>query len=288
MTALRQRFIDDLQLQGMSARTQHAYVRAVRQFAEHYGKSPNRITEEELRQYFLSVMNVKKWSRATITQALCGIKFFFEQTLRREWTTLDVIRPPHEQRLPVILTLEEVQRILPTVRLLRYQACLTTIYACGLRLTEGTPLQVADIDSGRMLVHVRLGKRGKDRDVPLPHRPLELLRAYWRTHCHPVWLFPATGRGGVGASAATAPMPTSRVQMAFRAALKETGIAKDAHVHTLRHSYATHLLEAGVNLRLIQEYLGPNSPTTTAAYTHLTMAAKTNAFETISGLMQNL
>jgi len=288
MTALRQRFIDDLQLQGMSPRTQQAYVRAVRQFAEHYGKSPDQITEEELRQYFLYVKNVKKWSRATITLALCGIKFFSEQTLHREWTTLDVIRPPHEQRLPVILTVEEVQRILHTVRLLRYRACLTTIYTCGLRLNEGTHLRVADIDSPRMLVHVRLGKGGKDRYVPLPQPTLELLRQYWKTHRNPVWLFPATGRGGVGAATATEPLPKSSVQMAFRAALKETGIATDAHVHTLRHSYATHLLEAGVNLRLIQEYLGHNSPTTTAAYTHLTMAAKTQAFETISTLMQDL
>lgn len=288
MTALRQRFIDDLQLQGLSARTQEAYVRAVRQFAEHYGKSPDQITEEELRQYFLYVKNVKKWSRATITLALCGIKFFYEQTLHQEWTTLDIIRPPTESRLPVILTREEVQRILHPVRLLRYRACLTTIYACGLRLQEGTHLQVRDIDSGRMLVHVRLGKGGKDRYVPLPLCTLELLRAYWKTHRNPVWLFPATGRGGVGAATATQPMPKSSVQMAFRAALKETGIAKDAHVHTLRHSYATHLLEAGVNLRLIQEYLGHHSPKTTAAYTHLTAAAKTTAFETISSLMQGL
>ncbi len=288
MTALRQRFIDDLQLQGMSARTQQAYVRAVRQFAEHYGKSPDVITEEELRQYFLYVKNIKKWSRATITLALCGIKFFYEQTLHREWTTLEVIRPPQEQRLPVILTGEEVHRILHTVRLLRYRACLTTIYACGLRLKEGTHLQVGDIDSPRMLVHVRLGKGGKDRYVPLPQPTLDLLRQYWKTHHNPVWLFPATGRGGVGAATATDPLPTSSVQMAFRAALKETGIAKDAHVHTLRHSYATHLLEAGVNLRLIQEYLGHNSPQTTAAYTHLTTAVHTKAFETIADLMQNL
>ncbi len=288
MTALRQRFMDDLQLQGMSARTQQAYVRAVRQFAEHDGKSPDRITEEELRQYFRYVKNIKKWSRATITLALCGIKFFYEQTRPRAWTTLDVIRPPHESRLPVILTVEEVQQILHPVRLLRCRACLTTIYACGLRLQEGTPLQVRDIDSPRLLVHVRLGKGGKDRYVPLPQPTLERLRHYWKPHRNPIWLFPATGRGGVGAAAATEPLPKSSVQMAFRAALKETGIAKDAHVHTLRHSYATHLLEAGVNLRLIQAYLGPNSPQTTAAYPHLTTAAHTKAFETIAALMQNL
>ena len=288
MTALRQRFIDDLQLQGLSARTQQAYVRAVRMFAQHDGKSPDRITEEELRQYFLYVKNIKKWSRATITQAICGIKFFCEQTLHREWTTLDVIRPPKEQRLPVILTIEEVQRILHTVRLLRYRAGLTTIYACGLRLKEGTQLQVADIDSSRMLVHVRLGKGGKDRYVPLPQRTLELLRDDWKTHRNPVWLFPATGRGGIGESTATQPTSHCNIQMAFKAALRDTGITKKASVHTLRHSYATHLLEAGINLRLIQEYLGHNSPQTTAFYTHLTSMAKTKAGETINALMQDI
>jgi site-specific recombinase XerC len=213
MTALRKRFIEDLQLQGMSPRTQQAYVRAVRMFAQHDGKSPDRITEEELRQYFLSVKNIKKWSRATITQALCGLKFFYEQTLHREWTTLDVIRPPHEQRLPVILTLEEVQRILPTVRLLRYQACLTTIYACGLRLTEGTPLQVADIDSARMLVHVRLGKGGKACPEPVEGTGMCLCRnARW--HCSGSTGKPIATRSGCfpppDAAASMKAMPPNR------------------------------------------------------------------------------
>jgi site-specific recombinase XerD len=204
---LRQRFVDDLQLQGMSARTQQAYTRVVRLLSEHYNKSPGQITEEELRQYFLHVKNVKKWARATITQSICGITFFFEHTLPRDWTTLHIVRPAKEKRLPVILTVEEVRRILSAIRLLRYRACLTTIYACGLRLKEGTHLQVADIDSPRMLVHVRLGKGGKDRYVPLPQRTLELLRQYWKIHRNPVWLFPATGRGNIGERTATAPMP---------------------------------------------------------------------------------
>jgi site-specific recombinase XerD len=285
---LRQRFVEDLQLQGMSARTQQAYVRTVRQLADHVQKSPAEISEEELRQYFLHVKNVKHWSRATMTQSICGIKFFFEQTLHREWTTLRIVRPAKEKRLPVILTVEEVQRILSAIRLLRYKACLTTIYSCGLRIKEGVHLQVRDIDSSRMLVHVRLGKGGKDRYVPLPQKTLELLRIYWKTHHNPVWLFPAPGRGGIGQPTATTPMPISSVQQAFRAALKDAGISKEARVHTLRHSYATHLLEAGVNLRQIQVYLGHNSVQTTSFYTHLTMISKTKACETINTLMQNL
>lgn len=285
---LRQRFIDDLQLQGMSERTQQAYVRAVRQLAEHVQKSPADISEEDLRHYFLHVKNVKHWSRATMTQSICGIKFFFEQTLQRDWTTLHIVRPAKEKRLPVILTREEVRRILSAIRLLRYRACLTTIYACGLRLKEGTHLQVADIDSSRMFVHVRLGKGGKDRYVPLPQSTLELLRQYWKAHRNPVWLFPATGRGGIHEGQATEPTSHTNIQAAFRAALKETGITKKASVHTLRHSYATHLLEAGVNLRQIQVYLGHNSVQTTSFYTHLTMISKTQACQAINDLMQDL
>jgi integrase/recombinase XerD len=170
--------IEFLQLRGMSERTQQMYVRAVRQLAEHYRKSPDN-TEEELRQYFLYIKNVKKWSRSGSTIALCGIKFFFERTLEKEWTTFTLVRPPREQKLPVILSLEEVRRILQAVRLPRYRVCLSTIYSCGLRLQEGTRLQVCDIDSARRMIHVRHGNGGKDRYVPLPERMLELLRGYW-------------------------------------------------------------------------------------------------------------
>lgn len=285
---LRQRFIEDLQLQGLSTRTQQAYARAVRQLADHVKKSPAEISEEDLRQYFLHVKNERHWSRASMTQAICGIKRFFEQTLRREWQVLDIVRPAKEKRLPVILTKEEVRQILSTVRLLRYRACLTLIYSCGLRLKEALHVQVPDIDKARMLLHVRLGKGGKDRYVPLPPRTRELLGQYWLTHHNPVWLFPALGRGGNQGQTATEPMNLDGVQAAFRAALKETGINKKAAVHTLRHSYATHLLDAGVNLRQIQVYLGHQSVQTTSFYTHLTSISNAQACEAIHGLMNEL
>jgi integrase/recombinase XerD len=288
MTQLRQRMIEDLQLRGLSARTQEMYVRAIRQLAEHYHKSPDCITEEELRAYFLYLKNVKHYSRSASTIALCGIKFFYEHTLQRAWTTLTFVRPPREKKLPVILSIAEVRTILAHLKLLRYRVCLTTIYACGLRLQEGTHLQVPDIDSARLLVHVRGGKGAKDRYVPLPQPTLELLRQYWKTHRHPVCIFPAPGRGGIAMPTATAPMPRSSVQDAFRAALTASGIHKRASVHTLRHSYATHLLEAGVNLRLIQEYLGHNTPTTTAIYTHLTLKADAIARDALNRLMTDL
>jgi integrase/recombinase XerD len=288
MSELRQRMIESLQLRGFSERTQECYVQAVRQLAEHFHKSPDSISEEELRQYFLYLKNVKNYSRSSLTVALCGIKFFFQHTLKRDLPTLNFIRPPREKKLPVVLSADEVRQILRLVRLQSYRTCLTTIYSCGLRLQEGTHLQIQDIDSSRMMLRVRQGKGRQDRYLPLPLRTLELLRQYWATHRNSVLLFPAAGRDHTQLSKATSPISKSRVQKVFRAALKESGIHKPASVHTLRHSWATHLLEAGVNLRLIQVYLGHQSPVTTSIYTHLTIKAEQIAAQVINRLMNDL
>ena len=288
MTELRKRMIECLQLRGLAERTQEAYTRAVRQLAAHYHKSPDQISEAELRQYFLYLKNVKHYSRNTMTVAICGIRFFYEQTLQRNWAIFGIVRPAPEKKLPVILSLAEVRHILGRIRLLRYQVCLTTIYSCGLRLQEGTHLQVADIDSARLMIHVRHGKGAKDRYVPLPERTLQLLRQYWRTHHNPVLLFPAEGRDHIDLARSTEPMSKSSVQDAFHAALKESGNNKRASVHTLRHSWATHLLEAGVNLRLIQEWLGHSSPATTSVYTHLTVKAEQLGTQAINQIMSDL
>ena len=288
MTPLRQRMIEDMQLRGLSEKTQDAYVRAVRQLAEHWGKSPDCISEEELRLYFLHLTNGKQVSSSTLTVALSGIKFFYEHTLRREWATLDLVRPARKKKLPVVLSQTEVRRILGHIRHPCYRVCLSTIYACGLRLGEGVYLQVRDIDGDRMVVHVRQGKGAKDRYVPLPHSTLEMLRQFWSTHRHPEWLFPARTRAEVPPAVAKKPMCPSGVQRCFKAALEESGIQKEASVHTLRHSYATHLLEAGVNLRLIQAYLGHSSPQTTAIYTHLTRPAEDLAAAAVNRVMGDL
>jgi len=288
MTPLRQKMIEDMQLYGLAERTQKSYMQAVRQLAEHYGKSPDQISEEELRQYFLYLKNVKKVARSTCTLALCAIKFFYEHTLQRQWATFELIRPPREKKLPVVLSIAEVRRILRCIHRPRYRVCLSTIYACGLRLQEGLHLQVKDIDGDRGLVHICHGKGGKDRYVPLPQRTLQMLRQHWRTHRDPVWLFPCYWRAGDRSGIATGPMDASGVQRAFHAALLDSGIQKPATVHTLRHSYATHLLEAGLNLRLIQLYLGHASPTTTAIYTHLTQPSDDLAARTINQVLDSL
>lgn len=291
MTYLRERMIEDLQLRGMGALTQQRYIRAVQQLAEHYGKSPDKITEEELRDYFLYLKNVKKWARSTSTIALCGIKFFYENTIKRDWHIFHLVRAERQKKLPVILSPDEVRRILSNVRLLRYRVCLTTIYSCGLRLQEGTHLKVQDIDSSRGLIHVRGGKGNKDRYVPLPERTLHLMREQWKSHRCPTWIFPARERKQKKVPATTTgpePIARSSVWFVFKNALRKSNLNKNACVHTLRHSYATHLLEAGVNLRLIQEYLGHRSPTTTSIYTHLTAKTVDAAFRSINELMNDL
>jgi integrase/recombinase XerD len=280
MSALRQKMIEDMQLKGLAVRTQEAYVNAVLQLSKRYKKSPDCIDEEELREYFLYLKNEKRVADSTFTIALCGIKFFYEQTLKKEWHTLQLVRPNRKKKLPVVLSTEEVKRVLDCVHRFPYQVCLHTIYACGLRLLEGTRLRVKDIDSQRKMIHVVQGKGNKDRYVPLPDHTLKLLRHVCVTHHNPDWMFPA--RNGPDAMNETA------LQKAFQAALRESGVHKNASVHTLRHSYATHLLEAGVDLRIIQSYLGHASPSTTAIYTHLTSVTEAQVQQRINQIHSEL
>ncbi len=284
MTALRQKMIEDMQLRGLAERTQQSYVAAVKGLAQYYGKSPAQLKEGELRQYLLYLKNEKKAAASTCNQVLCALKFLYRQTLQQEWPILAFVKPEREKKLPVVLSREEVKQVLGSLRKAHYRVCLGTIYSCGLRLNEGLNLQVKDIDSGRMGLYVRRGKGNKDRYVPLAERTLEQLRGYWKQHRNPVWLFPSR----IDGFSATTPMSESSVQKAFRAALKESSIVKAASVHTLRHSYATHLLEAGVEIRLIQKYLGHNSLATTYIYIHLTPQVQQEASHTINQLMAEL
>ena len=278
-----------MQLRGLSARTQGCYVAAVRQLAEHYHRSPTQITEEDLRQYFLYLANEKQVARATATIALCGIRFFYEQTLHQSWSTLRFVRPGRVKTLPVVLSRDEVRRILLAVRQPAYRACLTTIYAGGLRLLEGAQLQVTQVDGARLHLHIH-GKGRKDRYVPLAAPTLGLLRAHWRTHRSPAWLFLAPPRRGRRAGTPVTPRPVGRtsLQKAFARARKAAGVPKQASIHTLRHSFATHLLEAGVNLRIIQDILGHGSARTKQIYTHLTQEVRATLMDPLTHLVDGL
>ncbi len=285
MHPLRQRMIEDMQLRGLSRSTQERYLQAIRLLARHYNTPPDQLTEEDLRQYFLYLHTEKQASRSTSTVTLCAIKFFYEQTIQRPWPILNFVRAPKEHKLPVVLSPDEVRWVLLQVKKPAYRVCLTTIYGCGLRLMEGVQLQVGHIDSARMMLHIHAGKGQKDRYVPLPYPVLDLLRAHWRTHRDPMWLFPpSVARTAGPAAPAAQPMVHSGLQRAFQLAVTASGIHKHATIHTLRHSWATHLLEAGVNLRYIQTWLGHQSANTTAVYTHLTQHAEAIATDAIRGL----
>lgn len=285
MSQLRDRMNDDMRLRGYAQRTIESYVSAVAAMQDHFGRSPASLTEEEVREYLLFLMKVKKVARGTHTIALCAIKFFFEVTLGREWKLLEVARPQRRYQLPVVLSRREVWRILDCVNIPVYRACLTTIYSCGLRLMEGAELSITQVDSDRNLLLIG-GKGNKDRYVPIQDSAIEMLRELWKTHRSQMWLFPAPTRKGMKHSVATnaGPVTRSSLQGAFRRALDKSGVHKKAHVHTLRHSYATHLLELGVSTRVVQSHLGHRSVRTTEKYLHLTRKVRDTAKDPLDRL----
>lgn len=282
---LRQRMHEDLQLAGLADGTQTLYLRVVKQLAAHYRKAPDQLTEQQVRDYLLYLKNERRCSPSTLKIAASGIIFFYSHTAPRDWQTLKKLRFPRPQALPDVLSIDEVRRLIDAVRTSHNKAFFWTVYSLGLRLQEGLNLHVGDIDSARMVVHVHRGKGAKDRYVPLPPRTLTVLRQYWATHRHPVFLFPATGRDHAQAHTATEPMARPSVHGAMKRVVQELGFRKRVTIHTLRHSYATHLLEAGVNLRLIQQYLGHGSLQATMIYLHLTSLGQDQARATINKLM---
>lgn len=281
MTELRRRMVEDMQLRGLAKNTQQSYMDSVRILAKYYNRRPDHLSEEEIRNFFLYLIKEKQVCESTVGIYLHGIKFFFEKTLKREWPVLNLIRAQKRKRLPVVLSTEEVRKLLSLIKIPRNRVCLTTIYSCGLRLSEGTQLNVGDIDSKRMVIQIRDSKGGKDRYVPLPDRILCVLREYWRKNRSESWLFPSDVKVADHIS-------HSAIQLCFKKVLCESGITKDATVHTLRHSYATHLLESGVDIRVIQGILGHSSPKSTVIYTHLTQKTMTKLHTTVDDLMSDL
>ena len=289
MTPLRRQMIAALQLSGKGERTQQSYVREVRLRAQFYGKAPPLLSEQQLQYYFLHRKNVDGLAPASMRMCYSGIRFFYQHVLKRDWHTLSLGRAQPTHRLPAVLRVEEVRRLLKAAAPLPNQGYFTTVYSLGLRLHEALYLQVSDIDGHRLQVHVPRGKGAKDRYVPLPQDTLDVLRTYWKTHRNPSWLFPATGRDQKHGPTATSPMSRASVQGAFRKAKQRASIPKTGvAIHTLRHSYATHLLEAGVNPRLIQRSLGHTQLETTMVYLHLTQSGHEDAYTRLNALMQGL
>ena len=270
----------DMQLRGFSERTRQSYIEAVKGLAKFYMRSPDQLSEEEVRDFFLHLINERGSARSTITIYLCGIKFFYEKTLGREWPVFNLIRPKKRVKLPVVLALEEVRHLISMVLNPVARMALSMIFSCGLRLSEGLHLRVEDIDGRRMLVGVRDGKGGMDRYVPLPRRTLEHLREYFALYRPRPWLFPAKD--------GKRPFCQTNLQKTFKTVVRASSIGKDASVHTLRHSYATYLLENGIDIRTIQQILGHKNPQTTAIYTHLTQKTVDRLHATVDAMMAEL
>jgi integrase/recombinase XerD len=265
MTRLRKMMLEELQRRNYSNGTIRHHLRAVEEFANHFGKSPDKLGLNELRSYQAYLLQERKLAVGTVVNHVAGLRFFFVRTLKRPEFRDYIPYPREEERLPTVLSLDEVARLINASSNLFRRALLMTAYGTGMRRSEVVRLRVSDIDSERMIIRVVQGKGGKDRDLPLSPELLETLRAYWRYRRPKVYLFPSRGeRRGPDV-----PLSDKTVWQVCTEAARKAGITKHVTPHTLRHSWATHLLEAGTDLRTIQMLLGHGDLETTARYIHL-------------------
>ena len=270
VSPLRRRMIEDMTVRNLSPATQRSYLHAVAKFSRYFSRWPDRLDIEDVRAFQVFLVS-QKISWPALNQTVCALRFFYGVTLNRPEIPERIAYAREPRKLPVILSADEVVRFLEAVPSLKTRTALTTAYAAGLRASEAVSLKVADIDSSRMLIQVRHGKGAKDRTVMLSPQLLAILRTYWRLARPREWLFPGRDE--------SKPIDVQVLHAACRSATKAAGLAKRVTVHTLRHSFATHLLESGVDIRIIQVLLGHNSLSTTARYTQVatTTIAKTRS-----------
>lgn len=261
MTPLRKRFIEDLQLRNFAPKTIRIYLGAVIRYAAHFQRSPEVLGPEHVRAYQLHLIHQRRVSWDTFNQAVCALRFLYRTTLGRPEVVTMVPYGKRPRVLPVVLSPEEVATLIAALVDPVHRLCAQAAYACGLRVGEVVRLRIEDIDSARMMLNVRQAKGRKERCVPLPQRLLEAFRTHWLKHRPATWLFPGTG--------ATGHLHPTTLQNAFQRAVRRAGLTKRARMHTLRHCFATHLLEAGTDLLTIQHLLGHSSLKTTLRYTHV-------------------
>lgn len=272
-----------LRLQGLQPKTIEAYSRAIRRIGNYFDSQLDNLTREQLLDYFTDLLASYSWSAVKLD--LYGLKFFYTHVLEKTWDDIPLIKPPKTVRIPDIVTPAEANQLFKATNKLSYKVFFYTIYSLGLRLGEGIKLKVGDIDSTHMRVHIRNAKGNKDRLVPLPENTLNILRDFWQLHKHPEFLFPSRKRGFKNARLVDCPLDRSGIQTAMKTVVKQIGLKKKISCHSLRHSYATHLLEAGVDLIELQNILGHVSLLTTAKYAHLTEVTNTNSYSKINNLM---
>ena len=277
-TPLRQRFIEDMKIRNLCVSTQQTYVGYLADFARYFGKSPEALGPEEVRRYQLYLVERRGYCANSLMVATCALKLFYRATVPRKWAVDQIPLPKQPKRVPVVLSQGEVVQFLDAVASIKYRAILMIAYATGMRVREITCLRVNDIDSRRMVIRVVQGKGKKDRYVMLSPRLLVVLRAYWLQARPTDWLFPGEKPGK--------PLSASGVRRACTQAKSASGLKKHVTPHMLRHSFATHLLEGGTDLRTIQVLLGHNSPRTTARYTHVTLQHLQGTQSPLDGLSQ--
>ena len=282
---LYQTHVKALKRQGKAKATIDAYARAVRRIAEYFDRCPDKLSANDLKDYFSSLVQSHSWSTVKLDRN--GLQFFYKHTLSKQWHWVDIVKPPQVRSLPDILTPDEIALLLNSARQLRYQVYILTTYSMGLRLGEALNLKVGDIDAKLSRVHIRNGKGRKDRYVTLPELTLYALRRYWSTHRNPAWLFPE-GKNTEQRCRAKRHMDRGGTQKSFKAIVQDCAIHKHITVHSLRHCYGAHLMAAGVHLRAIQQEMGHDSPKTTAVYTQLTEPAAQNANRMINDLVNGL
>lgn len=282
-----------MKLRSLAEATQEEYLRFVRKLATRHGDDPSGLDEAQVRAHLLRLKDEHQYSPSSMRTAVAVMRAYYGLHLGRDWKLFDLVRSPSAQKLPTVLTRAEVARLFATVREPRFRTLFRLIYACGLRIGEAVTLEVQDLrEPGR--VHIREAKGNKERYVPLPPAMLAELRAFWKTHRHPRWIFPGVGRGWREQPAriaqlgrAVEPLGVGSVQHCLRLARAQAQLPQETVVHTLRHSYATHLLEEGVSIRLISAYLGHSSLETTLIYTHLTAVNEAGAREAVARLLES-
>jgi site-specific recombinase XerD len=282
MSNWRERMVEDMRLRDLRPRTVEGYALAVRLFLERTGKSPEEATEEDIRRYVLHLRDERAQAPSSVNIAVCALRFFFVHTLGLEYDVFDLMRVHKPRTLPGVLSRDEVRRVLSTVQHPVRRMALTTIYGLGLRLGEGLKLEVGHIESSRQVVMVRSGKGAKDRAIPLPAPLLQRLRRYWKLDR------PRSEQKLLFVSAKGMAIDDTTLQRTFSAACVDAKLVRHATIHTLRHSYATHLVEAGISLRTVQEILGHGSLRTTEVYMHVTLPGRERVHEVVDQLMRDL
>lgn len=262
MSVLKEKMTMDLQLKGFSEQTQKAYISHVKAYSKYFEQSPDKLGTDEIKQYLHYLITERKLSKSYINTTYSGLKFFYTITLGREWEMKQIPRVKRDKKLPTVLSKGEVQKIFDATTNLKHKAILMTVYGGGLRVSEVANLKPGDIDSANMQIHIRLGKGNKDRYTILAKANLMILREYWKLYRPGIWLFP-------GANPVNH-LSIRSIERIFQQSKEKAGISKVASIHTLRHSFATHMLESGANISYIQLLLGHTSPKTTCIYIHLT------------------